>query len=60
MQTFNYDMSIQAPSESEADTKMKALTLLASKLNSKELKKLAEVVENEPLKLALAKKAMGL
>ncbi len=59
MKKFNYDIIIEAPSEAEADTKMKALTILASKLSSKELEKLAWIVKNDPIKTALAKKALG-
>jgi hypothetical protein len=32
---------------------------LASKLSAKELEKLAHVVKNEPVKLAMAKRALG-
>lgn len=59
MEKFNYTMSIEAPAKQEADTKMKALTVLASKLNAKELEKLAWVVKNDPVKTALAKQALG-
>ncbi len=60
MAKFNYTISIEASSKPDADTKMKALTVLASKLSPKELEKLAHVVKNEPAKTALAKKALGL
>lgn len=53
-------MDISAKSEKEADTKMKALTVLAAKLSDTELEKLAYVVQNEPGKTALAKRALGL
>jgi hypothetical protein len=59
MAKYNYDISIEAMSEKEADTKMKALTVLASKLNAKELDKLAYIVEHDPAKTAFAKKALG-
>jgi len=59
MAKFNYDISIEAPTEQEADTKMSALTVLASRLNAKELEKLAHIVKNDPVKLSLAKKALG-
>lgn len=52
-------MHIEAQSETEADTKMKALVTLASKLTARELDKLAWVVKNDPGKTALAKKALG-
>ncbi len=59
MAKYNYDISIEAPTEQEAETKMKALTVLASRLSAKELEKLAHIVKNDPVKLALAKKALG-
>lgn len=59
MKKYNYDISIEATSEAEADAKMKALSVLAKKLNTKELLKLADIVQNDPVKTALAKKALG-
>lgn len=58
MKKFDYDITIEAPTESEADAKMKALSLLSSKLSANELKKLSEVVNN-PIKLAIAKQKLG-
>jgi len=60
MKTYTYDLAISANSEAEADTKMEALSVLASKLTDTELAKLAYVVKNEPGKTALAKRALGL
>ncbi len=60
MQKFQYDITISAASETEADSKMKSLTVLASKLSVKELEKLSHVVLHEPVKTALAKKALGI
>lgn len=60
MKAHHYDIAIQAISEQEADSKMKALIVLASRLNAKELQKLAQVVEHDPIKTAFAKKALGL
>ena len=59
MKKYSYDISIEAGSETEADTKMKALITLTSKLSAKELDKLAWIVKNDPAKTALAKKALG-
>lgn len=53
--TYEYDMKIEAKTESEADEKIKALTTLASKLTGKELTGLAHVVKNDPVKTSLAK-----
>jgi hypothetical protein len=59
MKKFQYDISIEAKTETEADGKMTALTTLASKLSTKELTKLAQVVKNDPIKTAMAKKYLG-
>lgn len=59
MKKYSYELEIAASNEQEADTKMQALTVLASRLSAKELEKLAHVVKNEPMKLAMAKKALG-
>lgn len=60
MPKYSFEISIDAPSEAEACDKLKAATILMQKLREKEITKLAEVVKNDPLKLAIAKKAMGL
>ena len=59
MQRFTYKIEIAAKTESEAITKMKALTVLASKLNANELDKLADIIKNDPIKTAMAKSALG-
>ena len=59
MKKYSYELEIAAPSEKEADTKMEALLVLAAKLSTKELEKLAHIVKNDPVKLALAKNALG-
>jgi hypothetical protein len=60
MEKFTYELDITASTEKEAETKMKALMVLATKLNAKELDKLAQVVKNDPVKTAIAKRALGL
>lgn len=59
MKKFHYDISIEAKTEAEAESKMQALTILASKLSEKELSKLAYIVKHDPVKTALAKKYLG-
>lgn len=59
MPKFNYELEISASTEKEAETKMRALITLAAKLNEKELEKLADIIKNDPVKTALAKKALG-
>ena len=59
MAKFSYDTVIEAPSENEADSKMQSVTVLLSKLSTNELAKLAHIVKHDPVKTALAKKALG-
>jgi len=59
MQKYQYDITIEAKEESDADQKMAALTILASKLTVQELSKLAHIVKHDPVKTALAKKYLG-
>ena len=59
MKKYHYDLSIEAKSETEADAKMTALTVLASKLSAQELTKLAHIVKTDPVKTNLAKKYLG-
>ena len=60
MKSYPYEINIEATTETEADTKMKALIVLLRKLKANELAKLAEVIEKNPIKTAMAKKALGL
>jgi hypothetical protein len=55
MNQFEYEITIQAETENEADTKMEALTILAARLSANELAKMADVIKNDPFKTALAK-----
>src|SRR5688500_19986133 len=52
----SYDIDISASNQNEADVKMESLMTLASKLNTKELEKLAHIVKNDPIKTAMAKR----
>ncbi|HXU26796.1 MAG TPA: hypothetical protein VN698_06155 [Bacteroidia bacterium] len=54
MQKFEYDISVPANSQQEADTKMKAIVAVVNKLSVQELTKIAEVV-SDPVQLALIK-----
>lgn len=54
MQKFEYDITVQALNQREADQKMKALVNILNKLNTEELIKVAEVVSN-PVQLAIIK-----
>lgn len=57
---YKYSISIPAATEAEAAAKMKALTALASKLTGRELEKLAHIVQNDPVKTAMAKTYLGM
>jgi hypothetical protein len=59
MPKFKYDLAIEAASEIDADIKMESVTVLLAKLKTNELAKLAHIVKNDPVKTALAKKALG-
>lgn len=54
MNTFEYDITIQASNQNEAEQKMKSLITILNKLNAEELKKVADVVSN-PVQLAIIK-----
>lgn len=59
MTKFSYDITLEAATEKEADSKIKAVGLIAKKLSTKELLKLADIIQNDPVKTAIAKKALG-
>ena len=59
MTNYNYEINIEATTEAEADTKMKAVTVLVKKLKAAELTKLAHIIQNDPIKTAMAKRALG-
>jgi len=59
MKSYTYKISLEEKTEAEADAKVEALTVLAKKLNTKELTKLAHVVKTDPAKTALAKQYLG-
>lgn len=58
--THEFKIKIEAKGETDANEKMKGLVILASKLTTKEISKLADVVKNNPVQTALAKKYLGL
>jgi hypothetical protein len=59
MKDFNYNIRIPALLEKEANEKIAALAILASRLNATELTKLAHIIKTDPVKTALAKKYLG-
>ncbi|MFM2224272.1 MAG: hypothetical protein RJA07_474 [Bacteroidota bacterium] len=60
MEKFSFTITISANDKVEATSKMKSISVMASKLTANELEKMADVVLNQPMKMALAKKALGL
>jgi hypothetical protein len=60
MNKFSFDVSVEANSQEEAMAKLKAASTLMQKLKPNEISRLAEVVKNDPIKTAIAKKALGL
>lgn len=60
MNKYSFDITIEATSPQEAEEKLKAASVLMQKLKVIELSKLAEVVKNDPIKTAIAKRALGL
>jgi hypothetical protein len=59
MNTYEFEVKVEATSNEEAQSKMQAVCDLLKKLNEKELSKLAYIVMNDPIKTALAKRALG-
>lgn len=59
MDKFSKTLTITGKEQTTVSDKIEALTVLANKLSAKELKKLAHVVANDPVKTALAKKYLG-
>jgi hypothetical protein len=60
MPKFNYETEIEEVTENLADAKMKAVIVLLSRLSTKELEKLAHIIQNDPKTTALAKQFLGL
>lgn len=59
MTTHKFTLSIEG-TQQEAVQKAQALTVLSTKLDTKTLLALAKVVQNEPMKVAMAKKFLGI
>lgn len=60
MKDFSFKITISATSEEEAKRKMQAGAALFRNLNVKEMEKLADIVQHDPVKTAMAKKALGM
>ena len=60
MNKHSFRVDIEAVSEAEAMEKLQAAVTLIGKLKTSEIKKLADIVKNDPIKTAIARKALGL
>jgi hypothetical protein len=60
MNKYSFEINIQAQTQGEAEVKLLAASTLMQKLKAAEIAKLADVVKNDPVKTALAKRALGL
>jgi hypothetical protein len=60
MNQYKYSITLNEKSEADAIMKIKALIVLASKLNASELDKLSDIVKNDPVKTAMAKSYLGI
>lgn len=56
---FN-DVPVESGTQAEAAEKLRYALVLTKHFKAHELKRLAQVAEHEPLKVAIAKKALGL
>lgn len=57
---YEFELNISAANGADAQKKAGALADLAKKLSTKELVALANVVQNDPVKTAMAKKYLNL
>lgn len=59
MNKHSFKITIEAPTDQEALQKLQAAVTLIEKLKTAEIKKLADIVRNDPVKTALARQALG-
>jgi hypothetical protein len=55
----SFKITIEAATEQEALQKLQAAVTLIEKLKTQEIKKLADIVKNDPVKTAIARNALG-
>lgn len=60
MPLYPFNLKLEASSQDEADIKAKAVGIMLKKLKTKELAKLADILENDPITTYMAKKKLGL
>jgi hypothetical protein len=59
MSKNSFKITIEAPTEQEALQKLQAAVTLIEKLKTAEIRKLADIVKNDPVKTAFARQALG-
>lgn len=59
MNSFEFELEVPAQTSDEATEKMQALLVFLKKLNVKELKNMARILQHDPIKTALAKKYLS-
>lgn len=60
MNKYSFEITIEAQTQGDAEVKLQSATVLMQKLKGREIAKLADVVKNDPVKTAIAKRALGL
>ena len=60
MTVYPFHLKLEAATQEEADLKAKAVGIMLKKLKAKELAKLADILENDPITTYMAKKKLGL
>jgi hypothetical protein len=59
MNSFEFELKVPAQTGEEATEKMQAVQVFLKKLNVKELKNMARILQHDPIKTALAKKYLS-
>jgi len=60
MDKYKFSISIPATSQKEAHDKAQALAIIVGSLDAKTLTALAHVIQNDPAKINLAKRFLGI
>jgi hypothetical protein len=59
MKSYPFEISIEDINEADALQRLKAAVTLMKRLKLSEIQKLAHIVEHDPIKTAMAKRALG-
>lgn len=60
MTRFEFKITLTEATKQEAEEKIKSVTVLIRHLSARELKTFASIVQNDPSKVMLAKKYLGI